>query len=170
MGCALADGTKCDITDAVNLRVKLLAFTWNFDFKILKGGVFPAILGLDFLTRTQMTVKMASREFSFNFAPEMTGTLGAGERDPEEGRYLQSVCNEIIEREGALEPRPSSEDINSIQSEFPALFSPELGTAKCTPYEIGVSDSTPVRSPPYRCAPPKLTVFRSMVNEHLEQG
>jgi hypothetical protein len=99
--CALADGTRCSITDAVNLRVKLLDFTWKFEFKILQGGGFPVILGLDFLTRTLMNVKVASRQFCFNFAPERTGTFGVGERSTEEGQYLRSVWNEFIESKGA---------------------------------------------------------------------
>ena len=55
-------------------------------------------------------------------------------------------------------------------SEFPGLFSSGLGTARCVPYEIELLDAVPVRSPPYRCSPPKTTIFRKMVNELLEQG
>ena len=50
------------------------------------------------------------------------------------------------------------------------LCSPVLGTANREPYEIEVSDVTPVRSAPYRCAPPKAAVFKEMVNGLLEQG
>jgi hypothetical protein len=42
--------------------------------------------------------------------------------------------------------------------------------AKCAPYEIELSDPTPVCSSPYRCAPPKLNVFRKMVDDLLEKG
>jgi hypothetical protein len=55
-------------------------------------------------------------------------------------------------------------------AQFPALFSTLLGTAKCASYDIELSDVTPVRSRPYRCAPPKLAVFKRMVNDLLEQG
>ena len=50
------------------------------------------------------------------------------------------------------------------------MFSSALGTVNCAPYEIELSDPTPVRSSPHRCAPPKLAIFRTMVNELLEQG
>jgi len=53
---------------------------------------------------------------------------------------------------------------------FSGLFSSALGTADCTPYDIELPDPTPVRSSPYRCVPPKLAIFRTMVNELLEQG
>ena len=41
---------------------------------------------------------------------------------------------------------------------------------RSTPYVIELSDNTPVRSPPYRCAPPKLQKFKKIVNELLEEG
>jgi hypothetical protein len=53
----------------VKLRVKLLSFSWEHEFKVLKGGPFPVMLGLDFLRRTGMLVDVSSREFCFGFAP-----------------------------------------------------------------------------------------------------
>jgi hypothetical protein len=55
-------------------------------------------------------------------------------------------------------------------NEFPGLFSSTVGTAHMAPYEIELSDVLPVRSPLYRCAPPKLDIFRGIANELLEQG
>jgi hypothetical protein len=59
--CMLADGQRCEVTDAVKLHVKLLSFSWDHEFKVLGGGPFPAILGLDFFHRTRMRVDVASR-------------------------------------------------------------------------------------------------------------
>jgi hypothetical protein len=50
------------------------------------------------------------------------------------------------------------------------MFSSVFGTAKCAPYVIELADSTPVRSLKYRCVPPKLKVFREMVDDLLERG
>ena len=55
-------------------------------------------------------------------------------------------------------------------AEFLAVFSTVLGTADCAPYVIELTDSTPVLSTPYKCAPPNFAIFNSMVNELLEQG
>jgi hypothetical protein len=71
-----------------------------------------------------MTFKVASREFCFNFAPEMTGTFGVGERSPEEGQYLRSVWNEVVESEGALEYWPSGVHRNSIRAGSRLYFHP----------------------------------------------
>jgi len=65
----LADGTRCRVRDAVNLHVKLLGFAWDQEFKVLPCGPFPVILGLDFLSRIRMVIDMASRKYSFGFAP-----------------------------------------------------------------------------------------------------
>jgi len=65
---------------------------------------------------------------------------------------------------------PKELEWDSLKVEFLPLFSSSLGTAKCTPYDIELSDTTPVRSPPYQCAPPKLEIFKRVVNELLEQG
>ena len=73
MTCCLADGQQCKVTDAVKFHVKILLLSWDHEFKVLRGGHFPAILGLDFLNRTKMLVDVASREFSFGFAPNCKG-------------------------------------------------------------------------------------------------
>jgi hypothetical protein len=44
----LADGQRCEVADTVRLHVKLLSFSWDHEFKVLRGRTFPAILGLDF--------------------------------------------------------------------------------------------------------------------------
>jgi hypothetical protein len=39
--CSLADGRECRVTEVVKLHVKLLSFSWDHEFKILKGRLFP---------------------------------------------------------------------------------------------------------------------------------
>jgi hypothetical protein len=52
--CYLTDGRKCNVTDAVDVHVRLLTFIRSHEFKVFKGSRFPVILGLDFLDRTVM--------------------------------------------------------------------------------------------------------------------
>jgi hypothetical protein len=61
-------------------------------------------------------------------------------------------------------------DFEALKAEFLRLLFSQLGTAKSTPYEIELRDPAPVRSYPYRSSPPKLGIFKRMVNELLEQG
>jgi hypothetical protein len=74
----LAEGTRCKVKNQVKLRMKLLNFSWEQEFKILNGGVFPMILGLDFLSRTGMIVDVVKKEFSFGIAPDRKGNLVVG--------------------------------------------------------------------------------------------
>ena len=168
VSCLLADGTRSEITDAVELHVKLLEFSWTFEFKILKGGPAPMILGLDFLRRTKMMLDVASHRFSFGFAPGRWGQFCSWTEVSKGESYLQNLVEEVSQLTNVCWPRGVS--AADILREFPQLFSSELGTAKCAPYDIELSDPSAVRSPPYRCAPPKVTIFRAMVDELLEQG
>jgi hypothetical protein len=149
-------GQRCEVTEAVKLHVKLLSFPWDHEFKVLRGGPFPAILGLNFLDRTKMVVDVASRKFSFGFAPSCFGTFSVSNLDIDVEPYLQNLCEEASNRSTVSEVWPSGMSSSSIMADFPALFSPTLGTANCTRYEDQLSDPTPVRSSPYRCSPPKL--------------
>jgi len=168
--CCLADGQQCKVTEAVKLHVKILSFSWDHEFKVLRGGPFPAILGLDFLNRTRMLVDVASREFSFGFAPNCKGTFSSENPDLGNELFLQNLGEEVSDVAGNSEGRVGGRSLEAIVADFPALFSRGLGTADCAPYDIELSDSVPVRSPPYRCAPPKLEIFKKMINELLEQG
>ena len=168
MSCLLADGTRSEITRAVEVRIKLLEYSWKLEFKILKKGPAPVILGLDFLRLTKMTLDVASRKYSFGFAPERWGQFCDWNDVPRGDSFLQQLAEEASRMSNISWPR--GVNTASILNEFPQLFSSVLGTAKCPPYCIDLHDRVPVRSAPYRCAPPKMTIFKKMVDELLEQG
>ena len=165
LSCLLADGSKCEVKNAVKLHVKLLNFSWDHEFKVLKEGLFPAIIDLDFLNKTKMVVDVASRSYSFGFAPDRKGVFVRWDKPSGGEQFLQNLCDEA-----SKVPTPNGVGWSSIVVEFPGVFSSTLGTARCSPYEIELCDSTPVRSPPYRCGPPKMAIFRKMVDELLENG
>ena len=56
LSCLLPDGQYCEVTGAEKIQVKLLSFSWDHEFKILRGEPFPGILGLDFMDRTRILV------------------------------------------------------------------------------------------------------------------
>jgi hypothetical protein len=96
MTCLLADERRCEVTEAVKLHVKLLSFSWDHDFKVLRGGPFPAILGLNFLRRTKMVVDVASRKFIFRSAPSCLGMFSVPSLDAEMEPYLQNLSEEAL--------------------------------------------------------------------------
>ena len=170
VNCLLADGTRGRVTNAVKLHFGLLSFSWTYEFKILQNGPFPAILGLDFLQHSQMTLNIPSKSYGFGFAPEVVGAFDIDVDGNQEDPFLKELCISAAELTTMAQVRPQELWAETLRGEYPDLFSSSLGTARCAPYDIELSDVTPVRSPPYRCAPPKLQVFKRMVNELLEQG
>lgn len=83
--------------------------------------------------------------------------------------YLQNLCEESLKMAPVSEVWTIEVSSSSLVADFPALFSSTLGTATCTPYEIELSDPTPVRSSPYRCAPPKPKICREMIDDLFDQ-
>jgi len=77
--CLLADRSKAQVKDAVSLHVRLLIFSRDHEFKVLNGGPLQAILGIDFLQRTQMRVDLSSRTYCFAIAPSTVGSFSAAE-------------------------------------------------------------------------------------------
>ena len=100
----------------------------------------------------------------------MWGRFPPEESENRNEPFLQHLCAETVNLTTITPAHPKGLERDALLAEFPSLFSSSLGTAKCTPYDIELSDATPVRSPLYRCAPPKLQIFKQTVNELLEQG
>jgi hypothetical protein len=67
LSCHLANGLRCEIKETVQLHFLIGMFLWNFQFKMLEEGLFPIILGLDFLSYSRMVMDMAGREYYFGF-------------------------------------------------------------------------------------------------------
>ena len=122
------------------------------------------------MTHTQMRIDVASREFSFGFAPGYSGAFLKWDEAVDGDSFLHTLCEEASAMATMPEIWPRGVSSKSTMDEFPELFSSTLGTAKGVPLEIDLLNVTPVRSPPYRFGPPKLAIFRRMVNELLEQG
>jgi hypothetical protein len=88
LSCVLADGQRSQVTNAMNTRVRLLSFTWHHEFKVLNGGPFPVILGIDFLRHTNMLVNPADRTSSFAFATGKVGKVSDGSGSTETQPFL----------------------------------------------------------------------------------
>jgi hypothetical protein len=168
--CILADGKKGQVSNAAKLHVGLLSFNWDQEFKVLNEGPFPVILGLDFLQHTQMRVDVATGTFSFAFVPKVVGRFSPGNSGAGSTPFLQQLSTEAAELMSLAQLCPESLSREALMKGFPLLFSTSLGTAKCAPYDIKLMDSKPVRSPSYRCAPPRAQIFKRVMNELLQLG
>jgi len=136
----------------VKLHVRLLSFSLDHEFKILKDGPFSAIVGMDFLQRTRMRIDVSSRTYSFAFAPNVVGSCLNAESLENHDVFLQHLCGEVVWCNARPLNHPSDLSPEILMEDFPSLFSSSLGIAKCNMYHIKLADTTPVRSPPFRCA------------------
>jgi len=84
--------------------------------------------------------------------------------------FLQRLCDEVVVCNARAQNYPSNFRPEILMEEFPSWFSSSLGIGKCNLYHIELSNTTPVRSPPFRCAQHKLRIFKQLVNELLEQA
>ena len=101
----------------------LLDYSWNHEFKVLNGGPFPIIFGIDFLRRTQMKVDVCSRTYSFVFAPGNIGSFSSANSEEGEEPFLQGLCADILNLTTVAETRPKRLEWDSLKAEFPPLFS-----------------------------------------------
>jgi hypothetical protein len=122
------------------------------------------------MNHTRVLIDVASRKFSFGFVPNCGRKFSLDDMDAGAEVYLRHFCEEALKIASASETWPDGIDLESLVAEFPVLFSSTFATAMCAPYETELTDPTPVHSPPYWCAPPKMEIFREMIDDLLEQG
>jgi hypothetical protein len=148
--------------------VGLLSFAWDHEFKVLNDGPFPAILGMDFLNRTQMRVDIPAGTFSFAFAPEKEWRFSPGDDGTGSEPFLQQLCTEATAMISLAKLCPEKLSYEALMAEFQRLFSTSLGTASVSHTTLRklILDQL---DHPYRCAPPKAQIFKRVVNELLQQ-
>ena len=82
----LIGGTRCKMSNAVELHVKVMDFSWDHEFKVLRGGVFPVILSLNLLRLIPILF--------FNCSVEDGGVASAGISGQYEG---------VLDEKGAVD-------------------------------------------------------------------
>jgi transposase InsO family protein len=170
--CQLANGETCVVSEVVVLRIKLHSFSWKFSFLVLDDCPIPCILGVDFLTSTKMRVDFSMRTYNFGFHPDeefkfepvdLGQVISQDFPCPNDARETL-LCASLPAELG----NPS--ELDRLLRGFPALFSETLGTVKGMVCHIDLTDSTPVRSRPYQCSPPRMQILRDLVQDLLDKG
>ena len=86
-------------------------------------GPFSAILGLDFLQRTQMRMDLFSRIYRFAFALNTVWLLSPAELHEGKEPYLQHLCVEVADLTKVTQARPNDRNRGVLMDEYPYLFS-----------------------------------------------
>ena len=92
-------------------------------------GTFSCHFVIGFLGPHQDVVDVACRKFSFGFAPSCSRTFYLQNLNVGDEVYLQNLCEEASNVRTVSDVSPSGVSSSSITADFPALFSPTLGTA-----------------------------------------
>jgi len=137
----------------VRLHVRLLSFSLDHNFRVLNEGTLLAILVVDFLELIKIRVDLSPRSYSFAFAPNVKGWFTAADLHKNCEAYLQNLCRKTVDFTMLDQIHPSGLFRYFLMKDFPSMFSTSPGIAKCCPYDIDLSVTSPVPTPPYRCAP-----------------
>jgi hypothetical protein len=167
-----ASGHSLVIKEVVSLQIKIHSFSWKFKLWVLDNSPVPCILGLDFLTFTQVQMDFAT--FSFSFAFDKLRRYDLASVEVPSMPSLSFPCTEE-EWQGVVACAWSlcvseSRKIEQLVRDFPRMFSDQLGTVKGMVCHLDLTDDLPVRSRPYQCSPPRLKALREIVQDLLIKG
>lgn len=167
--CWTASHSPLPIIYEAHFKIKIHHFSWVWSFLVAKDLCFPIILGADFIRKTGMILDLGkdqcffrfSRRVLVPFSNSISGGTAAVEPD--------AVSSPKTDPLGHLTPG-QAEAIKSICSRYPKVLTPNLGVTKLLEYQIRLTDTRPVRSHPYKLAPPKMQVLREIIDDLLDKG
>lgn len=148
-------------TKKVSLQLKIDDLTWEHDFLVLEDPPFPVILGVEFMKRSGMQLDFVECTYSFNFRPNVMGSL-CDEGGREEVTGTRSTLSHL--------PEHKRTRIMNLFAEFQDVITDRLGCTNLVTYDLTLSDSAPVRSPPFQCTPPKLIQMERHIRDLLNKG
>lgn len=155
----VANSTVLRVDTCVVLSLKLGFLSWKWKFWVIKDLCFDVILGLDFLGATQGVVNFQLNSLSFGFNKEVS--------IPFISTPPVLVLNTLFDVNLS-----SSENLQlrDVVEEFGDVITRRIGKCDVSPYHFDVKDKSPIRSRPYSCAPPKMRIFRNIIDNLLNQG
>jgi hypothetical protein len=151
--CISASGQGLEIAGEVKIRVKLYAFSWTWVFLVSRVLCGPPILGADFIASTRLIPELGRKRCYFAFAPAV-GINFIQNQQPSSCLQTQAILPGLgkVQLE---ELTPTQKDkLEGVVKQYTDVLNKNLGLTHLLEYEIQSEDSTPVRSAPYRLAPP----------------
>jgi hypothetical protein len=159
------------ILGEVHLKIKINSFSWMFNFLVSPSLVVPPILGSDFLAKTGLILDMRESRYHFGFAPETSIQFHS---------LLVSdfSLQAVIEQQVSMNVWPDLSHLPDGQRKrlrqviacFPEVLIDKLGLTHLLEYRMQLKDNKPLRSPPYRLAPPKMQFLREHIKQLLKNG
>ena len=134
------------------------------------GSACEFLLGSDFISKTGLVLDIAKQEFYFHFSSQKF-RLAPSVRS---NFFLQCMARVTDTNQHApvLDQLTHTQRarLERVLGRFPDVLRRRLGLTHLIEYEIRLTDGTPVRSSPYRLAPPKMEFLRQHIQTLLEDG
>jgi len=170
--CLTASNAPMDIELRVSFKFKIQGFSWMWDFLVSKDMKLSCILGANFIRDTGLIIDLQRKCCYFKFNRSVLVPLLRCSRPV-------SVDEVDIAEDSEAKPKPDHlahlqpdqrKLIEGLCARFPEVLTPKLGLTTLMEYEIRLTDNEPVRSHPYKLAPPKMEALRKIIDELLKQG
>jgi hypothetical protein len=142
----------------------MAGFSWSFRFLVLPDLVVPLILGPDFVVKMGLILDMAGLCLYFRFSPEIKiPFLSVLSSDfflqtAIQEKHQGNACPDLTHLSGEQRRR-----MEEVFAPFPDVLTNRLGLTHLHEYHIRLKDDKPVKSSPYRLAPPKMTFCGSIL-------
>ena len=169
LSCVTASGQNLEIVGEVKVTVKIHGFSWYWTFLVSKRLQGPPILGVDFISRTNLVLDIGSARCHFRFAPgeyisfiRGTGSSSCSQTISLSARSPHIQCGKLS--------RIQRERLEKLIHQYPDVLTEKLGLTNILEYDIQLLDQTPVRLAPYRLSPPKMQYLREHVKQLLRDG
>uniref|UniRef100_A0A1B6JZN4 RNA-directed DNA polymerase n=1 Tax=Homalodisca liturata TaxID=320908 RepID=A0A1B6JZN4_9HEMI len=168
--CWTASNSPLPISRKASIKFKVECFSWVWSFLVAQDLSMDCILGADFIQKTGLVLDLQAGQsyFRFNrrvsvpFSDNFKSTPQVGEVECEEGSAPGDPFGHLDEEQAGV--------LRELCSRFPEVLTPKLGSTHLIEYEIRLTDTQPVRSHPYKLAPPKMEVMRGIIKDLLDQG
>lgn len=168
--CWTASMAPLSICRQVDFKFKIEGFSWVWNFLVAENLGMTCILGADFIRGAGLVLDLGSQRAWFKFNRKVVVPLWGRCHDSLPVGELHCEDEAQPEKDNLSHlPTEQAEHIRKICSRFPEVLTAKLGVTHLLEYEIRLNDSRPVRSHPYKLAPPKMKILREMIDELLEQ-
>jgi hypothetical protein len=166
--CITAPRQPLEVLEDIRLAIKVHGFSWKFQFLVVKKLEVPVILGTDFLRRRALC-RCPESQYYFRFAPDeyvMCSSLYTS------NFALQAMTQPAEPTDCAVYmdhlPSAHCRRLSGIIKKYRDVLSNNLGLTHLLEYHIRLTDSRPVRLPPYWLAPPKMQTLRKHIKKILD--
>lgn len=176
-----ADSSNLDCLGSTSLKIKVGNFAWYVRFLIVNKLAMPMILGVTFISRTGLVLNLSKDIcwFKFNLNRKFKILRGVwfceGAKRPKFGAEISNAIDGSGDKESKVDFLDhlvgiERNEIQRVIDSYPDVLTKSLGKTNILEYDIELTDTTPIRRPPYRLAPPKLKIMKGLIQEMLDSG